>query len=61
MNHLLQVDTLDRLYADWFFNPKITSHPEIDFHLCTELNKYKFVLKAKEYSRGLKLLKKYSV
>ncbi len=47
--------------ANHFFDPKITSHPEKDFHLCTALDKFQFVLKANEYQINLKQLTKYSI
>jgi 2-phosphosulfolactate phosphatase len=42
-----------------FFEPQNQCHsPESDFHLCTELGKYNFVLKACDYTNGLiKLVK----
>jgi len=34
--------------ADKYFNPQITSHPEEDFYLCLDLDRFKFVLSVKK-------------
>jgi 2-phosphosulfolactate phosphatase len=43
---------IKRGYAKPFFDPNFKSHPKEDFDLCTELNKFKFVLRASESIEG---------
>lgn len=45
-------------FAKHFFDPKVESHPEGDFHLCIALDRFSFILKAEPYQDGLVYLKR---
>ncbi len=48
-------------FAKHFFDPKIKSHPEGDFHLCIALDRYSFILKAEPYIESLVHLKRIEI
>ncbi|MEK7185866.1 MAG: 2-phosphosulfolactate phosphatase [Patescibacteria group bacterium] len=44
--NLLIKELISNGYANYFFDSEIKSHPKEDFYLCTQLNKFNFILKA---------------
>lgn len=48
-------------FASHFFDPKIKSHPEGDFKLCMDLDRFSFVLKVEPNKDGLVYLKKIEI
>lgn len=48
-------------FSERFFDPEKPWNPETDFHLCLELNRFNFVLKAQKNEDGLLCLEKIAI
>lgn len=56
----IKLKLIDSPCSKRFFAPEISHSPEQDFHLCTQLNKFDFAVKAKMSDLGLWQLNKQS-